>query len=98
MKQTQKITVQIEGMMCGMCEAHICDSIRRAIPEARKVSASHANGEATFLIDGSIDAAWLKKTSPKPATKCCPCVRSRMSKRGFSDSEGGRGIWKTSSK
>ena len=28
MKQTQKITVQIEGMMCCMCEAHICDSIR----------------------------------------------------------------------
>lgn len=62
MKNTQKVTVQIEGMMCGMCEAHICDTIRKAVPAARKVAASHADGEATFLIDGSFDAAWLKKS------------------------------------
>lgn len=56
-----KVTVKIEGMMCGMCEAHICDTIRRAFPDAKKVKASKAQKEATFLIDGSVDTEKLKK-------------------------------------
>ena len=50
-----KITVKIDGMMCGMCEAHICDTIRKAFPDAKKVKASKANKEATFLIDYTLD-------------------------------------------
>ncbi len=57
----KKITVKIDGMMCGMCEAHICDTIRRAFPDAKKVSASRKSGEATFLYDGSPDEEALKK-------------------------------------
>ena len=57
----KKITVKIDGMMCGMCEAHICDTIRRAFPDAKKVSASRKSGEATFLYDGGIDEEALKK-------------------------------------
>ena len=56
-----KITVKIDGMMCGMCEAHICDTIRRAFPGAKKVSASRKSGEATFLSDGAVDEEALKK-------------------------------------
>ena len=56
-----KIMVKIDGMMCGMCEAHICDTIRRAFPDAKKVSASRKSGEATFLSDGAVDEEALKK-------------------------------------
>ncbi len=56
-----KITVNINGMMCGMCEAHICDTIRRAFPDAKKVKASRSSGEATFLIENGIDEEALKK-------------------------------------
>lgn len=56
-----KVTVKIEGMTCGMCEAHICDTIRSAFPDAKKVKASKARKEATFLIDGSADTEKLKK-------------------------------------
>jgi len=56
----KKITVIIDGMMCGMCEAHICDTIRKAIPDAKKVSASRKSGEATFLSESSIDGEALK--------------------------------------
>ena len=83
MKQTQKITVQIEGMMCSMCEAHICDTIRSAIPEARKVSASHADGEATFLIDGSVDAAWLKKSIAETGYKLLSLRAELYVKKGL---------------
>ena len=56
-----KVTVKIEGMMCGMCEAHIADTIRRAFPGAKKVSASRKHGEATFLSEQEIDLEKLKK-------------------------------------
>ena len=56
-----KVTVKIEGMMCGMCEAHICDTIRRAFPDAKKVKASKAQKEATFLFEGTVDTEKLKK-------------------------------------
>lgn len=57
----QEITVKIDGMTCGMCEAHICDTIRRAFPDAKKVSASKRRGEATFLSRDAIEEEKLKK-------------------------------------
>ena len=57
----KKITVKIDGMMCGMCEAHICDTIRRTFPAAKKVKASKGKGEATFLYESDVDEAALKK-------------------------------------
>ena len=56
-----KVTLKIEGMMCGMCEAHICDTIRKIVPDAKKVKASRAKKEATFLIDGTVDHEKLKR-------------------------------------
>ena len=46
-----KTTVKIDGMMCGMCEAHIQDAIRKAYPAAKKVKASRSKKEATFLSE-----------------------------------------------
>ena len=51
-----KNTVKIEGMMCGMCEAHIADTIRKTFPKAKKVSVSHTAGQAVFLSDENIPA------------------------------------------
>ena len=57
----EKITIKIEGMMCGMCEAHVCDVIRKAVPSAKKVKASRMSKEATFLADGNVDEEEIKK-------------------------------------
>ncbi|SCW50919.1 Copper chaperone CopZ [Ruminococcaceae bacterium YRB3002] len=46
-----KTVLKIDGMMCGMCEAHINDAIRRAVPGARKVKSSHRKGESSFITD-----------------------------------------------
>ena len=35
-----KITMGIDGMMCGMCESHINDAIRREF-KVKKVTSSH---------------------------------------------------------
>ena len=53
-----KITVKIDGMMCGMCESHVNDAIRRAFP-VKKVTSSHAKGETVILTEKPIDEAAL---------------------------------------
>ena len=41
-------TVKVEGMMCGMCEAHVNDAVRKAIKE-KKVTSSHTKGETVIV-------------------------------------------------
>ena len=55
-----KVTINIDGMMCGMCEAHINDTIRKVYPQAKKVESSRKKGETTFLLDGEPDEEKLK--------------------------------------
>ena len=55
-----KVTVKIDGMMCGMCEAHINDTIRKVYPKAKKVASSRSKGETTFLLDGEADENKLR--------------------------------------
>ena len=69
-----KITLKIEGMMCGMCEAHICDTIRRTVPSARKVSASRRRKEASFVTDCPFDAELLKKAINETGYTCLDVV------------------------
>ena len=53
-----KTTVQVEGMMCGMCEAHVNDAIRNAFA-VKKVSSSHAKGETEIISAEPLDAEKL---------------------------------------
>jgi copper chaperone CopZ len=48
-----KITVKIDGMMCGMCENHINDAIRKNF-QVKKVTSSHAKGETVILTEETI--------------------------------------------
>ena len=41
-------TVQVSGMACSMCEAHINDAIRTSF-SVEKVSSSHSKGETVIL-------------------------------------------------
>lgn len=43
-----QITVQVDGMMCSMCEAHVNEAIRRAFP-VEKVKSSHRKGQMQIL-------------------------------------------------
>ena len=55
-----RTTVKIEGMMCGMCEAHINNAIRAAFP-VKKVSSSHTKGETVILSDAPLDTEKLRQ-------------------------------------
>ncbi len=52
-KNMVKTTIKIDGMMCGMCETHVCDAIRKALP-VKKVTASHKSGRAVIISEADI--------------------------------------------
>ena len=55
------ITVlKIDGMMCGMCEAHMNDLIRKNF-KVKKVTSSAKDGETVIISDAELDIPWAKK-------------------------------------
>lgn len=54
-----KITAQVDGMMCEMCEAHVNDAVRRAFP-VKKVTSSHSKGQTVIITENEVDEAALR--------------------------------------
>ena len=54
-----KTTVKVDGMMCGMCESHVNDAVRKAF-QVNKVNSSHSKGETVIISDGPVDESRLK--------------------------------------
>ena len=65
-----KTTLKIDGMMCGMCEAHVCDAIRKAVPDAKKITASRSKKEASFLTDADVNTEILKAVIDETGYTC----------------------------
>ncbi len=78
-----KTTLKIEGMMCGMCEAHICEAVRKAVPSAKKVSASRSKGEATFLTEETVDTDALKAAIDATGYRCLGIEYAPCEKKGW---------------
>jgi len=55
----KKITIEIDGMMCGMCESHINDAIRSNL-NVKKLKTSHATGLSEFLTNDVVSDERLK--------------------------------------
>lgn len=55
-----KYTVKVDGMQCGMCEAHVNDAVRKAFP-IKKVTSSHAKKQTVILSEKPISEQTLKK-------------------------------------
>ena len=53
-----KYTVEVNGMMCGMCEAHINDAVRKAFP-VKKVNSSRSKKQTVILSERELDTAAL---------------------------------------
>lgn len=56
-----KTVLEIGGMMCNMCEAHMNDVIRRTIPDAKKIKSSHKKNMSKFVSEEKPDIEKLKK-------------------------------------
>ena len=78
-----RTTLKIDGMMCGMCEAHVCDAIRKTVPSAKKVTASRSRKEASFLTDEAVDTAGLKAAVEATGYTCLDVSSAPYEKRGL---------------
>ena len=47
------ITVKIDGMMCGQCEAHVNDAFRRKL-SPKKVSSSSRKKETVLVVENDV--------------------------------------------
>lgn len=54
-----KYTLKIDGMMCGMCEAHVNDVIRRNF-KIKKVTSSHTKNQTIIISESLLDEELLK--------------------------------------
>lgn len=77
-----EITVKIDGMMCGMCEAHICDAVRRAFP-VKKVTASHTKGQAVIRTEADIPDEELSAVIGETGYTVLAVSRAPYEKRGL---------------
>ena len=78
-----KVVMKIDGMMCGMCEAHVNDAIRKAVPSAKKVTASRSKKEASFLTEENVDAAALKAAIDATGYDCLGIDVAAYEKKGL---------------
>lgn len=77
-----KTVLKIEGMRCGMCEAHICDVIRKSC-YVKKVTASHVKNEAVIESESPIDKEALKSAIEKTGYKVGEITEEEYKKKGL---------------
>ena len=77
-----RTTLQISGMICGMCEAHINDAIRTAFP-VKKVSSSHTKGETVILSDAPLDTERLRQAIDSTGYTFVSASEENAEKKGF---------------
>lgn len=78
-----KITLQIDGMQCGMCESHVNDAVRNAFP-VKKVTSSHSKGQTIILTERDIDQTKLKEAVDAMGYRVVSVKTEPYEKKGFS--------------
>lgn len=77
-----EICVKVDGMMCGMCEAHVNDAVRKAFP-VKKVTSSHSRGETVILTEQEIDQTALRKAIEATGYEVKSVSSAPYRKKGF---------------
>lgn len=77
-----EITVGIEGMACGMCEAHINDAVRNAF-KVKKVSSSHTKKQTVIIAEQEIPEQELKAVVAKAGYTAVSVSSKPYEKKGL---------------
>lgn len=59
-----KITLEVEGMRCGMCETHVNDVVRR-MDGVKKVRSFHAKGRTEVITEDGVNIELIKEAIAK---------------------------------
>lgn len=78
-----KVTMNIDGMVCGMCETHINDAVRAAF-KVKKVSSSHSRACTEIITEQLPDEESLRSVVEKTGYKVLDIRSEPYEKKGFS--------------
>ena len=56
-----KTIIGVSGMSCQMCEAHINESVRSVVPDAKTIRANRKTRQVVIVSEGVIDKAALQQ-------------------------------------
>lgn len=77
-----EIKIKVDGMMCGMCESHINDAVRKAFA-VKKVTSSHSKGETVILTEEDIEEENIKKVINDTGYTVTGIEKSQYEKKSF---------------
>ena len=77
-----KLTVGIEGMACGMCEAHINEAVRNAF-QVKKVTSSHTKKQTVIIAEKNIPEQELKNVVAKAGYDAISVSSEPYEKKGL---------------
>ena len=77
-----KTVLKIDGMMCGMCESHMNDLIRKNF-KVKKVTSSAKDGETVVISDTDIDIPFAKKEIKAIGYELLSFTTEPYEKKGF---------------
>ena len=77
-----KIVMGVEGMACGMCEAHINEAVRNAF-RVKKVTSSHTKKQTVILAEQDIPEQELKDTVAKAGYDVVSVSSEAYEKKGL---------------
>ncbi len=78
-----RITLSIEGMACGMCEAHINEAVRNAF-QVKKVTSSHTKKQTVIIAEQDVPEQELKDVVAKAGYNVVSVSSEPYEKKGFS--------------
>lgn len=79
-----KMSLEIEGMSCGMCETHVNDTIRRTF-SVKKVTSSHSKGLTEVIAETAPDEEALRKAIEETGYKLLSVKTEPYEKKGLFD-------------
>ena len=77
-----KTIVGIDGMMCGMCESHVNDAIRKSF-DIKKVSSSHSKKKTEIISEEAIDEDKLRAVIDETGYTVLSVDSEPYKKKGF---------------
>lgn len=78
-----KTMLGVEGMSCGMCEAHVNDAVRKAFPAAKKVSSSRMKKLTEVISEVAPDTDALRRAIDATGYRVTGCKVEPFEKKRF---------------
>ena len=78
----KKITLKINGMMCGMCESHINNCVRNHF-KVESVKSSHVKNETVIIAREEISEVDLKSAIEETGYKVLSVKTEEYEKKDF---------------